>query len=266
MLEESEQRIRRELGRGGTLTSDVVKALRRQKPGVSRVMGFLGLLVCVWCAGLPVPAIAAGRVGDAAAARAYLSAAATYADAAYPLMVARIAAMEVDEREVAAQCPSAFLYAPRDTAFEDLGEEIGDAEWYAGEVPVRSLMGAFAQAIGNLSWSNRRLTRLVRSEAAEERAEVALDLPDVCSSIEAWKTSDYAELQLSVGEFLTHVERFESGSFELIMRLLRRYEDSAERRSAKQIERLEAFTGKRLAMASEAIWRTLEAAMGVSEL
>jgi hypothetical protein len=224
------------------------------------------LLACTVCAGLPVPAIAAGRAADAAAARAYLSAAASYANAAYPLVGARIAAMEVDERDVAAQCPSAFLFAPRDTAFEELGEEMGEAEWYAGGAPVRPATEASAQAIGNLSWSNRRLTRLVRSEAAEERADVALVLPDVCSSIEAWKTSDYAELPPNVGEFLTHVEQIESGSFGLIMHLLRRYEGPAERRAAKHIERLGALAEKHLATASEAIWRKLEAAMGVSEL
>lgn len=228
--------------------------------------GFVGLLVCTACAGLPVPAIAAGRAADAAAARAYLSAAATYANAAYHLVGASIAAMEADEREVAAQCPSAFLYAPRDTAFEELGEEMGDAEWYAGGAPVRSVTEAFAQAIGNLSWSNRRLTRLVRSEAAEERADVALVLPDVCSSIEAWKTGDYAELPPSVGEFLTHVEQTESGSFGLVMHLLRRYEGPAERRAVKHVARLDALAGKCLAAASDAIWRKLEVAMGVSEL
>jgi hypothetical protein len=174
--------------------------------------------------------------------------------------------MEGDEREVAAQCPSAFLYAPRDTVFEELGEEMSDAEWYAGVAPVRSVTEAFAQAIGDLGWSNRRLTRLVRSEAAEERADVALVLPDVCSSIEVWKTSDYAELPPSVGEFLAHVEQIESGSFGLIMHLLKRDEGPAERRAAKHVERLEALAGKRLATASDAIWRKLEAAMGVSGL
>jgi hypothetical protein len=243
-------------GGGGALT----------RTWASRMKGFLGLLVCAWCVSPPVPAMATVRAGDAAAARAYLSAAATYADAAYPLVGARIAAMEADEREVAARCPSALFYAPRDTAFEDLGEEMGDAEWYVSEAPVRSLMGAFAQAIGNLSWRSRRLTQLVRSEAADERAGVAFALPDVCSSIEAWKASDYAELPPSVGEFLTRFEQDESGSFGLVMRMLKRYEGPAERQAAKHVERLEAFTGKRLASASEVIWRKLEAAMGVPEL
>jgi hypothetical protein len=230
------------------------------------VKGFVGLLVCTACAGLPVPAIATERAADAAAARAYLSAAATYANAAHHLVAARIAAMEADEREVAAQCPSALLYAPRDTAFEELGEEMGDAEWYTGTTPLRPAAEAFVQAIGNLRWSNRRLTRLVRSEAAEERAVAALVLPGVCSSIEAWKTSDYAEPPPSVGEFLTHVEQIESGSYGIILHLLERYEGPGERRVAKHVGRLEALAGKRLAAASNAIWRKLEVAMGVSEL
>lgn len=77
--------------------------------------GFVGLLACAVCTGLPVPAVAAGHAADAAdaaATRAYLSAAASYANAAYPLVGARIAVMEADEREVAARCPSAFIYAP----------------------------------------------------------------------------------------------------------------------------------------------------------
>ena len=227
---------------------------------------FVGLLACAVCAGVPAPAIADGHAADVASTRAYLSAAVSYANGTYPLVAARIAAMEADEREVAAQCPSVFVYAPRDTAFEDLGEEMGDAEWHAGLAPVRLVTEAFAQATGNLSWSNRRLTRLVRSEATEERAYVALVLPDVCSPIEAWKTSDYAELPPSVGEFLTHVEQTESGSFGRIMHWLRRYEGPAERRTAKHVERLEALIGRRMGTASEAIWRKLEAAMGVSEL
>ncbi len=228
--------------------------------------GFVGLLVCIVCAGLPAPAIAAGNAADAAATRAYLGAAVSYDNAAYPLVGASIAAMEANEREVAEQCPSAFLYAPRDTAFEELGEEMSDAQWHAGVVPVRSVTEAFAQAISHLGWSDRRLTRLVRSEAAEEPANVALVLPDVCSPIEAWKASDYAELPPSVGEFITHVERLESGSFGLVMHLLRRYEGAAEKRTAKHVERLETLIGRRLTTASEAIWRKLEAAMGVSEL
>jgi hypothetical protein len=174
--------------------------------------------------------------------------------------------MEADEREVAAGCPSALVYAPRDAAFEELGAEMGDAEWDAGFAPVRSATEAFARATESLSWSERRLTRLVRSEAAEERAFVALLPPDVCASVEAWKASDYAELPPGVGEFVVHTEQAEPGSFEVIMRLLSRYEVPAERRSAKRTGQLEALAERRVEAASKTIWRRLEAAMGVSKL
>jgi hypothetical protein len=228
--------------------------------------GLVVSLVCAACVGMPVSAIAAEHAADANATRAYLNAAATYAKAANLLVGARVAAMEADEREVAAQCPSSFVYAPRDVAFEELGDELNNADWYAGAAPVRAVTEAFAKAIGHLDWSNRRLTRLVRSEAAEEQAAAALALPDVCGSIAAWKTSDYAELPPSVSEFLTHVEQTESGSFGQIMHLLKRYEGPTERRSAGHIDRLEALADRHLASASEAIWRKLEAAMGVTEL
>jgi hypothetical protein len=257
------------------VTGDVVKTFKRQAFGHIRVKGLVGLALCAACAGLPPSAVAAGRSRDAAAARGYLGAARAYAEAAYALSGARIAAMEANERSIATQCPSGLAYAPRDSAFEELGYEIGEAQWIAGIAPVRSLMQTMSRAIGGLTWSDRMLTGLVRSEAAEELAYAELVAPDVCAQIEAWRASDYAELPSSVREFAAHVDQIEAGVFvgpkeedreRVILRVLRRYEGPAERRMAERTLRLEARAGKRLAIASDAVWRRLEAAFGVSEL
>ena len=55
-------------------------------------------------------------------------------------------------------------------AFAELGEEATSTLFFAGLEPESSLLERFAGAIGHLSWSNRRLTQLVRGEAAEERS------------------------------------------------------------------------------------------------
>jgi hypothetical protein len=230
------------------------------------------VLACLTFAGMDTSAVASVSVGDVVATRAYLRASDVYAQAADHDVAARVAAIEARESEVAGGCPSALTYAPRDTAFEEVEEELGASEWYASVVPVRAMMLRWAYAIGHLRWSDHRITRLVRAQAAEERADVALVLLDVCGQIEAWKASAYITLPPSVSEFLTHVEAVESGSTigpseesreALIMRLLRRYEGPGERRLAKHIERLEAKVHQRLVAGAATAWRKLSAAMGV---
>jgi hypothetical protein len=169
------------------------------------------VLACLAFVGLDTSALASVSVGDVVATRAFLRASEVYVQGAYPQVAARVAAIEARESEVAEGCPSALTYAPRDTAFEEVGEELRTSEWYAGVVPMRSIMLRLADAIGHLRWSDRKLTRLVRAEAAEERADVALTLPGVCGQMAAWKASAYTALPSSVGKFLTHVEAIESG-------------------------------------------------------
>jgi hypothetical protein len=132
-----------------------------------------------------------------------------------------------------------------------------------------------AHAIEHLRWSDRRLTRLVRAEVAEERAIATLALPDVCADIAAWKASGYAALPQSAARFLTRVYAIESlsvvGQSEefreaAIMRLLRPYERPAERQTARRIERLEAQIGRRLTAAGAIARKKLAAAFGVVTL
>lgn len=233
------------------------------------------VLACLAFACLDTSASARPSSGDVVATRAYLHASEVYVQAAYPGVEARILAIEARGSEVAGGCPSALAYAPRDTAFEELGEEMGTSDWYAGVASVRSVTLRVADAIGHLRWSDRKLTRLVHAEAAEERADVGLVLPDVCGQIAAWKASAYTTLPSSVIEFLTHVEAIESGSTvgpseesreALIMHLLQRYEDTNERKLAERIERLEAMAHKRLVAGTSAAESKLAAAMGIAEL
>lgn len=244
----------------------------RERRVVTRLIaGF----ACAVCACLPAPALAAVHTGDAAATRAYLRAADAYEVGAYAEAGASVAAIRARASAIAGECPSVLTYAPRDAAFGELGEEAGMTVFFAGVAPVRSMTLRLAQTMGHLSWSDRRLMRLVRAETGEQRAIAALAQPDVCADIAAWKASAYATLPQSSAGFLARVQAIESlsvvGSSEesreaVIMRLLRRYEGPAERRTAKRIERLEAQIGRRWTAAATAARTTLAAALGVSAL
>jgi hypothetical protein len=237
----------------------------------SLVAGF----VCVASACLPTHALASVHADDAAATRAYLGAAVVYERGAYAEVGASVAAIEGRASEIGGECPSVLTYAPRDAAFGELGGEAYTTAFYAATAPALPMMLRLAHTIGHLSWSDRRLTRLVRVKATEERAVAMLALPDVCADIAAWKASGYAALPQSAARFLARLEAVESLTIvepseesreAVIMRLLRRYETPAERLTARSIGRLEAQIGRRLAAAGANARKKLAAAFGVSAL
>lgn len=80
-------------------------------------------LACAVCGWLPAPAGAAVQVADLAVTHAYLRAGAVYDTAMNAGLGASAAAIEARASGIGEECPSAFLYAPRDRAFRELGEE-----------------------------------------------------------------------------------------------------------------------------------------------
>ena len=105
---------------------------------------------------MSAPALAAGRTDDVAATQAYLRASESYARRAYAEAAASAAAIEARASEIATECPLCLTYAPRDTAFEVLGEVADLTAVYADVAPVRSATLRLAHAIAHLSWSSRR--------------------------------------------------------------------------------------------------------------
>jgi hypothetical protein len=232
-------------------------------------------LACAAFVCLPAPALAGVSVSNAAATRAYLRAGAAYEESSYAKLGASAAAIEARASEIGGECPAALTYAPRDAAFEELGEAAGATLFYASLASTRSTLQRQSRAIAHLRGSDRRLTRLVRAEAAEERAVLAITLPDVCADIAAWRASAYAALPGSATAFVDRARAIESTSFvgpseesreAVIMRLLRPYEGPAERRTAKRIQHLEAQVVSRLGTVATAARVKLAAALGASAL
>jgi hypothetical protein len=239
----------------------------------------LGLLLIAltWAASLCVsaPAVAAGRAGSAAATRAYLRASEAYVGEASAEVGASVAAIEARASEIAGECPSALTFAPRDEAFGELSEEMSRTLFYAGVAPMSAIRLTLARAIGRLSWSDRRLTRLVRVQAAVEMSVVELPLPDVCADIAAWKASDYAALPQNATGFLARIAAIDSKEYVgpseewlevVIKHLLEHYEGPVERRTMKLIERREQGIGRMLGAAQEAALARLATGLGVSTL
>jgi hypothetical protein len=241
-------------------------------------MKCVAALVCAGCTLLPAPALAVVHPDDARATRAYLRAGQTYARNAAAKLDASVGAIETREREIAAGCPFALTYAPRDAAFEEIGEEAKQTLLDAGAASTRAARLAYARALDRLDWSEPRLTRLVHERAAEELAPATIALPDVCADIEAWKASAYAIVPQSTSEFLARSGKSESGPLASLLllfeeprktkiaRLLRRFESAREARRAMLIERQEEHTSSEVGRAGKAAAQTLAAWLGITAL
>jgi hypothetical protein len=215
------------------------------------------------------------RANNVAATRAYLQASYVYERSAQHWVEAMVDAIEARASELAKGCPSSLTYAPRDGAFGELGGEVGSSLWFAGTVPVRSMLLRLAGSIDRLTWSDRKLTGLVHAEATSEQMIVRLSTPNICAQIEAWRSSAYAVLSAEAEDYLKSLSIIESKSTVgpsekprevVIRRMLRRYEGPSERRLAERVEKLEERTEKHLDTVVLAAKRRLATVLGVTEL
>ncbi len=218
------------------------------------------------------------KAADRAATEAYLP-------SRYTLEDERVARLPVDARTVgrlvasiASECPGVMTGAPRDEDFEMLALE---RLVILSLVLLPSQVGsstAYAHVVSRIQWSNRRLTRLVRSWLSEEVADAHLVSPDPCVGMRAWVRSGYHRLPASTTEFLVRSEaiggrtRVEKSKLhvppartgKVVLKLLERYESSMDRVIALRLKHMEAkLFGSDVAIVASAALR-LAHALGAS--
>ncbi len=259
----------------GVADSLATSSSRFNFDGAHGVKASVAVLVCAVCVCLLTPSTAAASVDDVAATRAYLRAGYAYERSLKREAPVGEAVLEASASRIAGECPSALTYAPRDEAFGGIDGEIYatlvNAYWL-GTPTLRAATLRFVGEIAHLRWSNRRLTRLVHAEDAEERADTTIVPPDVCADINAWKESSYATLPPDAMRFLARMSRIEALSFvgfteesreAIIRRLLRRFEGAKERAEAKRLARLAASVDARAAAVKASARKKLATALGV---
>ena len=234
-------------------------------------------LACAVCACVPASALAAAHSNNTTATRAYLRIVVEQQRVESSDVGMGITAAQALERQIAGECPGALAYSPRDVAYEQIGSEVEYALSIAADdaiVPQAQALG-LARALDALSWSNRRLTRLVRDREAEERAYATNTAPNLCAQIAAWREGAYAALPESSSRFLAEMSTSEPEIFvgpreelrgKVIARLLEPYEQPAERRLTKTILAFESRIHNRLVAPINNAERQLAGALGVAEL
>lgn len=218
-------------------------------------------------------ALAQVSAGNAAATASYLHEDYATARAEVKDFPAAIAAIEALATRIHAECPGVLANMPkpasgvRPTASElEIAEEETGAAFGAAQHAEFSRERAFAQAVSSLHWSDRALTRLVHSAAADEVQMAALAAPDLCADAQAWVSSDYQTVSAATTSYARRYATLSGdteGVEEKIVHELARYESQSDRRIARQIADLEksALSGD-LAKVLSALGKVGEALQG----
>jgi hypothetical protein len=169
------------------------------------------------------------RAENIATTKVYIQADYTLAHTARTNMQTGEAALESLQQTLSAECPMAAAASPENEAAAALSNEVIGA---MSVVFIRAdvqVVDGFAETVAHLHWSNRTLTHKVRTYAAKFKVLAALEMPDVCSDVQAWAASGYRTLPASTTQFDERYSAHNVGIGEVPAHLLAPYEDSHER-------------------------------------
>lgn len=210
--------------------------LRTLSPVATRLASILLALLTLAAA----PSAALAKPGDAAATRVYIEANYNLVRAARSHLATGQAALKSLVSKITGQCPRAAAESPQNHDSEQLSNEVVGAMTLVAYHPDTAAMGAFARAVGGLRWSNRRLTHIVRTYAAQLKGLTTLAMPDVCGDVRAWAGSGFQRLPASTVQFDKRYYADDIEAEEVPLRLLAPYESAGEATIVHRTKRLEA--------------------------
>jgi hypothetical protein len=174
-----------------------------------RRLSWLLLITLTAMAGSDAPAVARVKASDATATRAYLEARIAWQRATGAAGPAELNAINALAAQVRAECPGVLTGAPPRVKGEktnqsegEVSREILSAAFGAAEHVGHPADARFAAAVQRVRWSNRRLTRLLRSLAIEHAEQSAIPPPDLCADMKFWVASGYTAVSAGTKRFL----------------------------------------------------------------
>jgi hypothetical protein len=238
----------------------VLSHFARRADRLNRAARVCGRAVLLAGLALAVTSPAApAKAGDAAATQALARATDALVRAASPDVPRGLAAVKRYASQTAAQCPRVAAGSPQDHNSEQLDDELIGAMTVVGYRTAATPIATFAHAVKGLHWSNRRLTRTVRTFATKLQDLSRLATPNVCGDIEAWAASGFKTLSASTVPF---VRRYlavtpEAEEVPLMIRLLMPYATPSDVPILHRVERLETRLGEAEAAAVETYSRLI---------
>jgi hypothetical protein len=198
----------------------------------------LALISTALVALVAAPSSALAGPADAVSTQRYIQANYALVHAANGKIRTAEAALRALLRRVTGECASAAADSPQNPDSTQLSNEIIGAmviAAYHTDVPAGT---SFIRAVKGLHWTNRALTRAVRSYASKLNVLTTLAAPNVCADVRAWVASGYRTLPAStvrfdrlfmpnwvaIGELPPQLARYERPGQAAILRQTNRFE------------------------------------------
>jgi hypothetical protein len=116
------------------------------------------------------------------------------------------ASLRVLDRKFASECPNVGAGLPQNEDEQYLSYEVAGALWataYDADAPI---LHRFIHRVTGLTSSNPKLTRRVYKFLNGLEEMIALQVPDICGDVRAWKASGYQKIPTSTLQYDKHVE------------------------------------------------------------
>lgn len=198
------------------------------------------LLAALALALAAAPPAALARSENANATRAYIHANYVLVRAARSNLAAGEAALRSLARQITGECPLAAAASPENHDSEQLSNEVAGGLTVLAYRPDAAAITAFTRAVEGLHWSNRGLTRTVKTYAAQLKGLATLATPDVCGDVKAWTAGGFQTLPASTSQFDQRYYAVDIEAEEVPLRLLAPYESASEASLLHRTKQLEA--------------------------
>jgi hypothetical protein len=212
----------------------------------SRILAVATLLVAVGVSsaaatpGLAAPAPATpASAGDRAATRIYIQANYRLVHAARIKLSASEVAVRALVSRTVAECPHGGEGSYVDKASNEFAEEVINTVLATGYRPDIASLDAFVHTVQGLHWSNRRLTRIVRTYLAKLRNLAALVPANICADVKTWAADGFQALPEDTIQFNKLALAADVEAEEVPLRLLAPYEGPRQAALLHRTKRLE---------------------------
>src|SRR5258707_3137116 len=166
-----------------------------------RRIGLIAFVIAAGCATVPASSTARVARRDASATHVYLEAVLAEGREMASTGTAQVKAIEALATQVKTECPGVLAGAPPhnkgeevDESTREIDDEVVGAAFGAAERVAHPIVAKFARKVERLRWSNRALTRLLRSLAREAAVQSGIPAPNLCADLKYWVASGYTSL------------------------------------------------------------------------
>jgi hypothetical protein len=182
------------------------------------------------------PATASAASRDIASTHTYLVASYRVLNAAVTTWSSVEASIHRLDLRFHAECPDVGAGSPQNEEDQKLSYEAAGALWATGYHTDAAIVRTYVSALNRLTWSNPVITRDAHRLARGLQEMVALQVPDICADVRAWRANSFGAAPVNVKRYDEHVENIDI--HEIPRSLLVRYVQPADNGLRKRVEHL----------------------------